>query len=74
MRQRFFHADDALVAAILLVIIFEGGFMFLARKRLALSREGIQEGRAATEAELLPVIRELPERLRKLENATTTNP
>ena len=65
------YADDALVAAILLVIIFEGGFMFLARKRIALSREeghaeghalghsqGIQEGRAATEAELIPVIRE----------------
>ena len=40
-----FHADDALVAAILLVIIFEGGFMFLARKRIALSREeGHEEG------------------------------
>ena len=39
------YADDALVAAILLVIIFEGGFMFLARKRIALSREeGHEEG------------------------------
>ena len=63
------YADDALVAAILLVIIFEGGFMFLARKRIALSREeGREEGRAATEAELMPVIRELQERLRKLES------
>ena len=74
-----FYADDALVAAILLVIIFEGGFMFLARKRIALSREegheeSLKEGRAATEAELLPVIRELPERLRKLENGSGNNP
>ena len=78
------YSDDALVAAILLVIIFEGGFMFLARKRIALSRAegheeghalghqeghqvGFQEGRAATEAELMPVIRDLQERLRKLE-------
>ena len=53
--------------------------MFLARKRIALSREegheegikvGHQEGRAATEAELLPVIQELRERLRKLENGS----
>ena len=74
-----FYADDALVAAILLVIIFEGGFMFLARKRIALSREeglkeGHQEGRAATEAELMPVIRELQERIRKLENGSSANP
>ena len=75
------YSDDALVAAILLVIIFEGGFMFLARKRIALSRAegheeghalghqvGFQEGRAATEAELMPVIRDLQERLRKLES------
>ena len=40
-----FYSDDALVAAILLVIIFEGCFMFLARKRIALSREeGHEEG------------------------------
>ena len=76
------YSDDALVAAILLVIIFEGGFMFLARKRIALSRAegheeghalghqvGFQEGRAATEAELMPVIRDLQERLRKLESS-----
>ena len=103
------YADDALIAAILLVIIFEGGFMFLARKRIALSREegheeglkvghtqgiqeghsqgiqeghalghsqgiqegrtlGHQEGRAATEAELMPIIQDLRERIRKLEN------
>ena len=76
------YSDDALVAAILLVIIFEGGFMFLARKRIALSRAegheeghalghqvGFQEGRAATEAELIPIIRDLQERLRKLESS-----
>ena len=75
------YSDDALVAAILLVIIFEGGFMFLARKRIALSRAegheeghalghqvGFREGRAATEAELMPVIKDLQERLRKLES------
>ena len=81
--------------------------MFLARKRIALSREegheeglkvghsqgiqegrtlghqegrtlghqeGHQEGRAATEAELLPVIQELQERIRKLENGSGGNP
>ena len=76
------YSDDALVAAILLVIIFEGGFMFLARKRIALSRAegheeghalghqvGFQEGRAATEAELMPIIQDLQERLRKLESS-----
>ena len=67
------YSDDALVAAVLLVIIFEGGFMFLARKRIALSRvegytQGLREGRAATEAELMPIIRELQERVRKLES------
>ena len=70
------YSDDALVAAVLLVIIFEGGFMFLARKRIALSRvegheeghaQGFREGRATTEAELMPIIRELQERIRKLE-------
>lgn len=57
--------------------------MFLARKRIALSRAegheeghalghqvGFQEGRAATEAELMPVIRDLQERLRKLESSS----
>ena len=53
--------------------------MFLARKRVALSREedheeSLKEGRAATEAELLPVIQELRERLRKLESGSGANP
>ena len=40
------YADDALIAGIVFVFIFEGVFMFLARKRIALSRvEGREEGR-----------------------------
>ena len=40
------YADDALIAGLLFAIVFEGGFMFLARKRIALSRvEGREEGR-----------------------------
>ncbi len=43
------YADDALIAGLLFAIVFEGGFMFLARKRIALSRvegheAGLQEG------------------------------
>ena len=43
------YADDGLVAGLLFGIIFEGGIMFLARKRIALSKkegrdEGLQQG------------------------------
>ena len=39
------YADDGLVAGLLFGIIFEGGIMFLARKRIALSKkEGREEG------------------------------
>ena len=43
------YSDDALIAGLLFAIVFEGGIMFLARKRIALSRvegreEGLQEG------------------------------
>ena len=50
------YADDALIAGIVFVFIFEGVFMFLARKRIALSRvegreEGVEEGRKEGRAE-----------------------
>ena len=39
------YADDGLVAGLLFGIIFEGGIMFLARKRIALSKkEGLEQG------------------------------
>ena len=60
------YADDALIAGIVFVFIFEGVFMFLARKRIALSRvegreEGIEVGRAEAQAEAAVVIRQMQE-------------
>ena len=64
------YADDALIAGIVFVFIFEGVFMFLARKRIALSRvegreEGIEEGRkqgrAEAQAESAAQIRQMQE-------------
>ena len=64
------YADDALIAGLVFVIIFEGVFMFLARKRIALSRvegreEGVEvgraEGRAEAQAESAVVIRQMQE-------------
>ncbi len=47
--------------------------MFLARKRIALSREegreaGRKEGRAEAEAEMAIIVRDLQERVRELES------
>jgi len=62
-------ADDAVAMAISLTAVIEGGFMFLAKKRIAIAREeGREEGRAEIRAELEPVIRDLQERIRRLEN------
>ena len=62
------YADDALIAGIVFTIIFEGVFMFLARKRIALSRvEGREEGRAEAQAEFAAQIRQMQERIRELE-------
>ena len=62
------YADDALIAGIVFVFIFEGVFMFLARKRIALSREeGREEGRKEAQAESAAQIRQMQERIRELE-------
>ena len=64
------YADDALIAGLVFTIVFEGVFMFLARKRIALSRvegreEGVEvgraEGRAEAQAESAVVIRQMQE-------------
>ena len=62
-------ADDAVALAISLTAIIEGSFMFLAKKRIAIAREdGREEGRAEVRAELEPIIRDLQERIQRLEN------
>ena len=64
------YADDALIAGLVFTIIFEGVFMFLARKRIALSRvegreegveEGRKQGRAEAQAESAAQIRQMQE-------------
>ncbi len=62
-------ADDAVALAISLTAIIEGSFMFLAKKRIAIAREdGREEGRAEVRAELEPIIKDLQERIQRLEN------
>ena len=62
-------ADDAVALAISLTAVIEGSFMFLAKKRIAVAREdGREEGRAEMRAELEPIIRDLRERIQRLEN------
>ena len=69
------YSDDALIAGLLFAIVFEGGIMFLARKRIALSRvEGREEGRAEAEAAAAAQIRALQERIRELEARNGSNP
>ena len=69
------YADDALIAAFVFTIIFEGGFMFLARKRIALSREeGREEGRAEAQAESAAQIRQMQQRIRELEARNGSDP
>ncbi|MDE2788440.1 MAG: hypothetical protein OXL37_17530 [Chloroflexota bacterium] len=65
-------ADDAVALAISLTAVIEGSFMFLAKRRIAIAREdGREEGRAEMRAELEPVIRDLQERIQRLENGDT---
>ena len=62
-------ADDAVALSVSLTAIIEGSFMFLAKKRIAIAREdGREEGRAEVRAELEPIIRDLQERIQRLEN------
>ena len=83
------YADDALIAGIVLVFIFEGVFIFLARKRIALSRvEGraeaqaeaaaqirqMQESRAEAQAEAAGQIRQMQQRIRELEARNGSDP
>ena len=67
------YADDSAIAALILTILMEVTVMVLARKLLRINRqegreEGREEGRSEVRAELEPVIRELQERVRHLEN------
>ena len=72
------YADDSAIAALILTIITEAIVMVLARKLLRINREeGIEIGRAEARAELEPIIKELQERVRQLENggaATASEP
>ena len=75
------YADDSAIAALILTIIMEAIIMVLARKLLRINREegieigiergreeGRAEGREEARAELEPIIKELQERVRQLEN------
>ena len=53
------YAESAIIAGMILAFAFEGGIMFLARKRIRISKEeghaaGREEGRAEERAELQP--------------------
>lgn len=62
-------ADDAAVAGLVFAIIFEGGLMFLAKKRIRLSRvEGREEGRREAEAAAAARIAELEALLNERRN------
>ena len=66
------YSDDALIAGLLFAIVFEGGIMFLARKRIALSRvegreEGREEGRAEAEAAAAVQISTMQERIHAMQ-------
>ena len=74
------YADDSAIAALILTIIMEVIVMVLARKLLRINREegreegfaeGVERGRAEVRAELEPIIKELQERVRRLENGST---
>ena len=62
-------ADDAAVAGLVFAIILEGGLMFLAKKRIRLSRvEGREEGRREAEAAAAARIAELEALLNERRN------
>ncbi len=67
------YAEDSVIPAAISTILTEVIIMVLARKRMRIEREeglekGREEGRAEIRAELEPVITELRERIRLLEN------
>ncbi len=67
------YAEDSAILALIFTAIVEVIIMVLARKRMRIEREegfeeGLERGRAEVRAELEPVIKDLQERIRKLEN------
>ena len=59
------YAEDSVIPALIITILTEVIIMVLARKRMRIERE---EGREEVRAELEPIIRELRDRIRQLEN------
>ena len=67
------YAEDSAILALIFTVIVEVAIIVLARKRMRIEREeglekGREEGRAEVRAELEPIIKELQERVRQLEN------
>ena len=67
------YAEDSAILALIFTAIVEVTIMVLARKRMRIEREegfeeGLERGRAEMRAELEPIIKDLQERIRKLEN------
>ena len=63
------YAEDSIILALIATIITEVSIMVLARKRMRIEREeGREEGREEARAELEPIIKDLQERIRQLEN------
>ena len=71
------YAEDSAILALIFTAIVEVVLMVLARKRMRIEREegleeglekGREEGRAEMRAELEPIIKDLQERIRRLEN------
>ena len=67
------YAEDSIILALIATIVTEVSIMVLARKRIRIEREegrkeGKEEGREEVRAELEPVIKDLQERIRQLEN------
>ena len=68
-------ADDAAIAGLVFAIVIEGGIMFLARKRIRLSRvEGREEGREEGRQESAARIAELESLLNERRNADPREP
>ena len=65
------YAEDSVIPALIFTVITEVIIMVLARKRMRIEREeGREEGRAEVRAELEPIIKDLQERIRRLENGS----
>ena len=68
------YAEDSVIPALIFTILTEVIIMVLARKRMRIEREeGREEGREEVRAELEPMIRELRERIRQLENGQSVS-